>query len=338
MPYHKMMDELEEKLKGGLSAGTTKRGIGPCYADKSSRFGIRMGDLLDRKHLEEKLSIVLPIKEKFLKAHAVESTFNRDEIIEKYIGFGNSMKPMITDTSVLINNALAEGKNVLLEGAQGTLLDVDHGVYPFGTSSNPIAGGACTGAGIGPTKISAVIGIVKAYTSRVGEGPFPTELKNDIANHLREKGGEYGTTTGRPRRVGWLDMVMIKYAVRLNGITSLAVTKLDIMGGIKDVKVSKQYSYEGAIVKDFPANIRLLAECTPVYDQFDGWETYTREQWQEFIKKGYHKFPENLVKYIEYIEKESGVPVEIISLGQDRDLTLRLPPKNGKYNGKPKTV
>ena len=324
MPYHKMIDEVEEKLKGSLSAGTTKRGIGPCYSDKSGRFGIRVGDLLDRKALSEKIGIVLPMKEKFMHSHGVDIKFNEDEIVQQYTDYGAKLRAMISDTSVIINKALDEGKNVLLEGAQGTLLDIDHGIYPFGTSSNPISGGACTGAGIGPTKINAVIGVVKAYTSRVGEGPFPTELKNSICDHLREKGGEYGTSTGRPRLCGWLDMVMLKYAVRLNSLTSLAITKLDVLGGIKEIKVAKQYCFEGSIIRDFPSNIKLLAECTPIYDQFDGWDFYTDEQWKEFMKKGYNKFPENLVKYVEFIEKECGVPVEIVSFGRERELTIRL--------------
>jgi adenylosuccinate synthase len=248
--------------------------------------------------------------------------------MKKYLDYGSQLKEFVTDTSVLINRALEERKNVLLEGAQGTLLDIDHGIYPYGTSSNSTSGGACTGSGIGPTKITGVIGVAKAYTSRVGEGPFPTELKNSICDHLRQKGTEFGTTTGRPRRCGWLDMVMIKYAVRINTITSLAITKLDVLGGLKEIKVAKQYSHDGGIIRDFPSSIRTLAVCTPVYDQFDGWEAYTKEQWREFMKKGYNKFPENLIKYIEYIERESGVPVELISFGQERELTLRLPNKS----------
>lgn len=321
MPYHKMMDSAEEKLRG-KKIGTTKRGIGPCYSDKISRYGIRMMDIVDEEILKEKLNNVIPVKQKIFQAFGEKTTLSKDEILKEYLGYGKKLRKYIADTSVIINNAFDDKKNVLLEGAQGTQLDIDHGTYPYTTSSSTVAGGGCTGAGISPLKIKKIIGVVKAYTTRVGEGPLPTELKDETGKCIRDRGREYGTTTGRPRRCGWLDMVVVNYACRINGFTSLAVTKIDVLSGLEKLKICKAYKYDDKIIKDFPAEPNVLKKCTPIYDEMDGWEDI--KDWKEIIKNGYNALPENMKKYLEYISSSSKVPIGIVSVGPGREETIEL--------------
>jgi len=321
MPYHKMMDSAEEKLRG-KKIGTTKRGIGPCYSDKISRYGIRMIDLTDEKALKEKLRTIIPIKQKIFQAFGEDTVLSNDEILKEYLEYGKKLKKYVADTSLIIARAFDDKKNVLLEGAQGTHLDIDHGTYPFTTSSSTTAGGGCTGSGISPLKIKEIIGVVKAYTTRVGEGPLPTELKDETGKHIRDRGGEYGTTTGRPRRCGWLDMVVVNYACRLNGFTSLAVTKIDVLSVIKKLKICKAYRYEDKIINVFPANINVLKKCVPIYKEMDGWENI--KDWKEIIKNGYNALPENMKKYLKYISSSSKVPIGIVSVGPGREETIDL--------------
>ncbi len=320
MPYHKIMDSAEEKIRG-KKIGTTKRGIGPCYSDKISRGGIRMMDLTDEKILKEKLDNIIPVKQKIFQAFGEETILSTNETLKEYLEYGKKLGKYIADTSLIINQAFDNGKNVLLEGAQGTQLDVDHGTYPYTTSSNTIAGGGCTGSGISPLKIKNIIGVVKAYTTRVGEGPMPTELEDKTGKQIRDKGSEYGTTTGRPRRCGWLDMVVVNYACRINGFTSLAVTKIDVLSGLEKLKICKAYKYNNEIITNFPADIRILEKCVPVYEEFDGWE---EKNWKEIVKSGYDALPENMKKYLEYISSSSKVPTGIVSLGPGREETINL--------------
>lgn len=322
LPYHKVLDGAERALKGRLSSGSTKRGIGPCYGDKVMRTGIRVGDLLDKSLLAEKIETYFPLKERLLKSYGLDVGTTKEELLEWCLNSGSRLSRYVVDTSLLLNRALDEGKNVLLEGAQGTHLDIDHGLYPYGTSSNPTAGGACTGTGIPPTKIDQVIGVVKAYTSRVGEGPFPTEIHGDLADWIREKGGEYGTVTRRPRRCGWLDLVMVKYSVRVNGVSSLAMTKMDVLGGLRKVKVCIAYEFQGDRLEEFPSNPRILAECRPILEELPGWEDLPPAKWIETAKAGYESIPKNARSYIEYVEEYTGVPVSIVSLGADREATI----------------
>ncbi len=323
MPYHKTLDGAEKRLKGDLSSGSTRRGIGPCYGDKITRVGIRIGDLTDRKLLEEKLKTYLPLKKKILDAFGLELDVSREGLVEWCLSSGERLAKYIADTSVSLNAAVDEGKDLLLEGAQGTHLDIDHGVYPFGTSSNPTAGGACTGTGLSPRKIDEVVGIVKAYTSRVGEGPFPTEIMDSTADEIREKGGEYGTVTKRPRRCGWLDLVMVGYSARVNGLSGLALTKLDVLGGFSEIEVCVAYEIEGREITEFPANISSLSAVRPVYETLPGWEYQQDEEWKRICQDGYDELPGNVRRYVEYVEKQLGTRVEIVSVGKDRDATIR---------------
>ncbi|MFW6072130.1 MAG: adenylosuccinate synthase [Thermoplasmatota archaeon] len=319
MPYHRVMDGVEEKMKGKLAAGTTKRGIGPCYSDKIGRFGIRVADLYNPEALRNKLETVIPMKNKIFKAYGEDEEFDVDELFDKYIEYGKKLKKYVTDVSVELNKALNEGKDVLFEGAQGTHIDIDHGVYPYTTSSHTISGGACIGTGLGPKRMDEIFGVIKAYTSRVGTGPFPAELEDETGDHIREKGGEYGTTTGRPRRCGWLDMVMIKLSARVNSLTGLAVTNLDVLEGLDEIKVCTHYECEGKKIEHFPADIEALYDYEPVYRSFDGWE---KQDWSKIVEKGYDALPENMKEYLRFIEEETGVPVKLISVGPERELTI----------------
>ncbi|MCK8816656.1 adenylosuccinate synthase [Natroniella sulfidigena] len=318
MPYHRLLDKAEEVRKGDGKIGTTGKGIGPVYMDKIGRFGIRMEDLLTPEIFAAKVKEVVELKNLIIeKVYDIEP-LDADEIIEEYMGYAEEIKELITDTSVLINQELAADKNVLFEGAQGTLLDIDHGTYPFVTSSNPTAGGVCSGTGVGPTKIEEVLGIVKAYTTRVGEGPFPTELEDQVGEHLRDKGHEFGTTTGRARRCGWFDAVILDYAVRVNGLTGLAVTKLDVLDGMDEIKVCTGYRYQGEVIKEFPTRDDILAECEPVYETLPGWQEDTTQI------KSYDQLPENAKKYLDYISELVGVEVSIVSVGPKRKETMIL--------------
>jgi len=318
LPYHKILDEKKEEKRGKNKIGTTKRGIGPAYIDKNARCGIRMSDLIDKNILEGKLKTNFKEKNESLKKlYNTEITIKeQSSILKEYVKYGQSLKKYIRDVSLLVNQAINENKNILFEGAQGTLLDIDHGTYPYVTSSSPIAGGACTGIGVGPTKIDKVLGITKAYTTRVGEGPFPTEMLGEMGEHIRKKGGEFGATTGRPRRCGWFDVVVVKYAVRINGMDSMAVTKIDVLSGLKKLKICTSYQYEGESIKEFPSDLEILKKCTPMYEELEGWE--------EDISQitDYDNLPMQLKKYIKRIEELTNTRVAIVSVGPRRSQTI----------------
>lgn len=316
MPYHKLLDGAEETYLGKKKIGTTRRGIGPCYSDKVARRGIRVGDLLDRSVLREKLEMIVPIKKNLLKVYGMEeSRIDVEDLIDRYSDYGNKIRAFVKDTTLELNRAIKEGKEILLEGAQGVMLDVDFGTYPFTTSSNTISGGACTGSGISPKLINEIIGVVKAYTTRVGSGPLPTELKDEIGKHLQEKGGEFGTTTGRSRRCGWLDLVVVKYACMICGIDKIAITKLDVLDGLKKVKICVGYDYNGETIENFPSDIRVLENIKPIYEEFDGWESTKNV-------KSFEELPKSAKDYIRFIEDFLDVPVEMISVGAEREKTI----------------
>jgi len=318
MPYHIRLDELEEDRKGANKIGTTRRGIGPAYMDKAGRVGIRVVDLLDPEEFAARLKQNLAEKNKlFAKVYEVPG-FDFDEIYQQYMGYLSRIEKYITDTSVIIHEFLAQGKNVLFEGAQGTLLDQDHGTYPYVTSSHPVAGAACIGAGVGPSEINKVIGVVKAYTTRVGEGPFPTELFGEEGEMIRTRGHEFGTTTGRPRRCGWLDAVILKYAARINGLNRIAVTKLDVLDQLETLKICVAYKYRGELLTNFPASLKVLAECEPVYEEFAGWMEDTSHV------RSYEQLPANAKIYLERLSQLINVPPAIIAVGPKREQTIIL--------------
>lgn len=310
MPYHIALEEESEKSK---KIGTTKRGIGPCYTDKIARAGVRAVDLLFPEILRDKIRANLELINFLLEKFYKTNTLNEEEIFLQYLNYAEKLKKYIVDTDIMINEAIDKGKNVLFEGAQGTLLDIDHGTYPFVTSSNTVAGGICTGAGVSPKRIDKIIGVVKAYTTRVGEGPFPTELKDELGVHLREKGGEYGATTGRPRRCGWLDLVAVKHSLRINGFTGIAITKLDVLDEFDKLKICIGYKYNGKIIQDFPKEIEVLKNCEPVYEELPGWKEKTRGI------KDFDKLPKNAKNYLTFIENFLNVKIQIISTGMKRD-------------------
>lgn len=318
MPYHKKLDEVIEESKGASKIGTTKRGIGPAYMDKAARMGIRFIDMLDKEEFSILLERNLDEKNNLLKkVYGVEG-FDKNAIMEEYLGYADLLRKYSADTSLIIHKALKAGQNVLFEGAQGTLLDLDHGTYPYVTSSHPIAGAATIGAGLGPTEITKVIGIVKAYTTRVGEGPFPTELDDEMGAHLRNVGYEFGTTTGRPRRCGWFDAVITKYAVRTSGLTSMAITKLDVLTGLDTLKICTGYRRGNEIITEFPASLKVLAQCEPVYEEMPGWtEDITGAQKIEDL-------PQNAQKYLKRISELSGAPIAIVGVGTRRSQTIIL--------------
>jgi adenylosuccinate synthase len=318
MPYHRLLDEVEEDYRGEHKIGTTKRGIGPCYMDKNARSGIRMVDLMDEEEFSAKLERNLEAKNHLLQAVYGVEGFDFEKVRDEYLGYAQVLRPFVADTSVYINQALAAGKKVLFEGAQATLLDLDHGTYPYVTSSHPIAGGACIGAGIGPTKISKVIGVVKAYTTRVGEGPFPTELHDATGDLIRNRGHEFGTVTGRPRRCGWLDAAVVRYAGQVSGLDYLAVTRLDILDGLETLKVCSGYKYDGRLLDEFPASLKVLGQVEPVYEEMPGWK--------EPISgvRAYADLPANARRYVERLSQIVGVPLGIVSVGPARDQTIIL--------------
>ncbi len=327
MPYHKIIDGLEEKLKGDLSAGTTLRGIGPCFEDKVGRFGIRVCDLVDPEVLRAKLEKVVPIKQRIIQALGGSDVLNLEALVREHTEYGQRLAPYVTDTSVLLDAQLKRRKRVLFEGAQGTHICIDHGIYPFGTSSDCVAGAASVGAGVGPKYLEEILGVVKAFTSRVGAGPFPTEQEGDAATHLRETGGgEYGTTTHRPRRVGWIDLVMLRMSARVNGLTGMAVTKLDVLGGLDRVQVCVAYRHDGKTLKEFPASMKVLSACEPVYKGFKGWPGLSEEQWIDIAKKGKRGLPEPVKKYLAFLQAQLKVPVKIASVGRSRAATMHFAP------------
>lgn len=316
MPYHKLIDQASEEKQGADRIGTTGRGIGPAYMDKINRKGIRIVDLLNRQQFEKKLRQNIAEKNDIIRHIYGKSPLDVDAIVAEYLDFDKKIDSFIKDVSVYINNAVDEGKNVLLEGAQGTLLDVDHGTYPFVTSSNPSSGGACTGVGIGPTKITSVIGVIKAYTTRVGEGPFPTELEGTDGEFLREEGREFGATTGRARRCGWFDSVVARYAIRINGIDSLAITKLDVLDKFETIKVCTAYRFGDKILEEFPADLQTLQKCEPVYEVIDGWQGPTSDI------KSWEEMPSKARDYLDYIQSLVKTPLGIISVGSKRSQTI----------------
>lgn len=316
MPYHKILDELQEEDLGENKLGTTKNGIGPCYMDKASRLGIRIVDLMNKETFAKKLKFNVEIKNKLLKKLYNHEGINYEELLKEYLEYADRLRPYVADTTTILNKAIKEKKNILFEGAQATMLDLDHGTYPFVTSSYPAAGGACTGSGIGPRKIDNVIGVVKAYSTRVGEGPFPSELFDDIGQFIRDKGGEYGTVTGRARRCGWIDACVIKYASYINGLDSVAITRLDILDELDKLKICVAYKYNGEILEDYPADLDILSKAEPVYEEFDGWKTSTAN-----IRE-YDKLPENAKKYLKRLSEVIDTEISIVSVGAGRDETI----------------
>ncbi|MGM9965575.1 MAG: adenylosuccinate synthase [Clostridium sp.] len=318
MPYHKVLDKLKEKARGKNDIGTTGRGIGPCYTDKFERCGIRVCDLMHENVFREKLQQNIEAKNPYITQILGGEPLNYDEILNEYLKLAEKLRPFVTDTSVKVYDAIKADKNVLFEGAQGMLLDIDYGTYPYVTSSNTTAGGVASGSGIGPRMITNAVGIAKAYTTRVGKGPFPTELDNEIGEWIREKGHEYGVNTGRSRRCGWLDLVILKTSVRVSGLTSLAVTKIDTLAGLDKIKVCVGYKFNGEIIDYFPASLEDLALCEPVYEEFDGWDDSVSNA------RSYDELPENAKKYIQRIEEFTDTKVSIISVGPKRDQTMTI--------------
>ncbi len=318
MPYHKQVDHAREKMKGDQKIGTTGRGIGPAYEDKATRRGIRFVDLLDSDSFEEKVRSILDEKNFYLKHYMNSETLELDPMIKSYGDYAVKLAPYVTNISIVIDEAIQQGKQVLFEGAQGTHLDIDHGTYPYVTSSNTVSGNACCGSGVGPRSISGVMGIVKAYTTRVGAGPFPTELLDDVGERIQEKGVEFGATTGRRRRCGWLDTVIVRNAVRLNGLTGLVITKLDVLGGLDPLKICTAYEHQGKTMNHFPADLKVLEKCKPVYEEHPGWD-------EDISKiKEFRKLPENARKYLKRIEELTQTRIEIVSVGPGRDETIVL--------------
>ena len=317
MPYHKAIEKASEEKSGAGAIGTTLRGIGPAYYDKINRStGIRVMDAVNSDVLATRVRANLAEKNEILTKVYGAEPLDEAPIIEEYVAYGERMKSLVVDTSVYLNEAIEAGKGILFEGSQGTLLDVDHGSYPYVTSSNTTAGGACTGAGIGPTRVDKVVGVVKAYTTRVGNGPFPTELLDETGNRIRDIGHEYGATTGRPRRCGWLDLVIVRMAVRINGLSSIAVTLLDILDTFEEIKICTNYLRHGERVDHFPGDLNVLAECEPVYETLPGWQTDTTGA------RDFSDLPENAQRYLDRIAELSGVPYSIVSVGPDREETI----------------
>lgn len=316
-PYHKLLDALGEAAKGGRKVGTTNKGIGPCYMDKMERTGIRICDMMDDESFAEKLSAQIDRKNAIITKIYGAEPVDKEAVTAEYLEYARRLRPYVRDTGVLVYEAVKSGKKVLFEGAQGAMLDIDLGTYPYVTSSHPVSGGFTTGAGVGPNRIEEVIGIVKAYTTRVGAGPFVTEEDNEIGDAIREAGHEYGVTTGRPRRCGWLDLVVIRYAARINGLTGISLMLLDVLDQFDTVKVCVGYEKpDGEVIADFPADLKQLASCRPVYKTLRGWHVPITEC------RKYEDLPEEAKEYIRVIEEFTGVPVRIVSVGPDREQTM----------------
>ncbi|MDD5126773.1 MAG: adenylosuccinate synthase [Dehalococcoidales bacterium] len=316
MPYHILFDGLEEEVRGGKAIGTTRKGIGPAYADKIARMGIRVGDLLDKDGLLERLRPVLEYKNNILTKIFNVKPLALDEVYNEYIKYGERLAPYVRDTVTMLEAALDRKEWVLMEGAQGTMLDPDFGTYPYTTSSSPMAGGACTGAGLGPSRITHVLGIFKAYCTRVGGGPMTTELKDEMGNALRERGHEYGTTTGRARRCGWFDAVAARYSTIINGFTTAAITRLDVLDGLPSLKICTAYRLNGKTIHEFPASIAELEKCQPIYEEVPGWQTSTNDA------RHFEDLPENARRYVKRLEEVIGCPASIISVGMRREQTI----------------
>ncbi len=316
MPYHRLIDQASEEQRGEHKIGTTKRGIGPTYADKSERIGIRMVDLIDPDGLRSQVTWAVKHKNVVLEKLYNLPPLDPAAVVEEYLGYADRLRPHVIDSSLQIDQAVRDRANILFEGAQGTLLDLDHGTYPYVTSSNPISGGACVGAGVGPTMIDRVIGVAKAYTTRVGEGPFPTELEDEIGATLGDLGAEFGTTTGRPRRCGWFDAVIGRYAVRINGLDCLAITKLDVLDSLAEIKVCVAYDIEGEVCNHLPSNARHFAQCRPIYKTVPGWQQSTADC------RSLADLPAAALSYLKFLAELMEVPIAIVSLGPSRDQTI----------------
>jgi adenylosuccinate synthase len=320
MPYHLILDGLEEDRKGDNKIGTTRKGIGPCYMDKAARNGIRIADLMDAEAFESRVRHIVVEKNQLIEQVYGGEPLDAEAIIREYLGYAEVLRPYVTDTSVVLNDAIDEGKKVLFEGAQGVMLDIDQGTYPYVTSSNPSAGGVCIGSGVGPSKIQQVIGVAKAYTTRVGDGPFPTEQDNEIGQLIRDKGHEYGTVTGRPRRVGWFDTVVVRHARRVSGITGLSLNSLDVLTGLETVKICTAYKLRGEIIHTYPASLKLVSECEAVYEEMPGWS--------EDISgaKTLEDLPETTRNYVQRVSELTGIPIAIFSVGRNREQTNQVRP------------
>lgn len=318
LPYHRILDQIRESMKTMRKIGTTGRGIGPAYADKMARVGIRIAEYIDPEQFKNVLEIQLAEKNFLLQKVYNHAGFKLDDILKEYLPLADRIRPYVVDGSLIAEEAIKKNEHILFEGAQGTMLDVDFGTYPYVTSSSPIAGGACIGVGIGPTKINHVIGVAKAYCTRVGEGPFPTEFPPEIDEKMRLRGKEYGATTGRPRRCGWFDAVAVKRAVRINGIESLAITKLDVLDESDVIKVGIEYKYQNKVLTEFPFNLKILEQCVPVYEELPGWKQLTNQI------TAYDQLPPNAKKYLRRLEEILHVRIDIISVGARRDQTIIL--------------
>ena len=318
MPWHKLFDELGELQRGENKIGTTKRGIGPCYIDKADRIGIRVCDLIDREEFAAKVRSVLRVKNLTLEKVYNHAPLDADEIIREYETYADRIRPLVCDTICLLNDQIDAGKKILFEGAQATMLDIDYGTYPFVTSSHPISGGVGIGAGVAPKKIDTVVSVVKAYCTRVGEGPFPTEQLNSIGDKLRTAGHEFGTVTGRPRRTGWLDACVVKYAGKLSGTDYMAVTRLDILDDFDEIKMCVAYKLDGKIIDEIPASLNVLAKVEPVYETFAGWKTDITKA------RRFDDLPENARKYLARMSEVTGIKLGIVSVGANRDQTIVL--------------
>lgn len=316
MPYHKLLDTTREAAEGAAKIGTTGRGIGPAYVDKYDRCGIRIVDLLDRSTLAEKLLKNLESKNKVLQRIYDRDSMDTEKIIQDYLEFDRRIDAYVKDTTLLINRAIDAGEEVLIEGAQGTMLDIDFGTYPYVTSSNPTAGGACTGLGVGPTRIDRVLGVVKAYTTRVGMGPMPTEFDTEFGDQMRQLGGEYGATTGRPRRCGWFDAVVVRMAAMINGLTHLAITKLDVLDTLPEIKICTAYRYQGRVMEHYPAELWIQEQLEPVYESHPGWLCSTQEA------HSFDELPENARSYLRRISELTRTPISLISVGSKRSQTI----------------
>lgn len=320
MPYHMVLDALEEDRKGPNKIGTTRKGIGPAYMDKAARNGIRIADLMDAEEFELKLRHMMKEKNDVIKQMYGGEELDVEETLTQYLAYAEELRRYVCDTSVVLNDAIDADEKVLFEGAQGVMLDIDQGTYPFVTSSNPSAGGVCIGSGVGPSKIRQVIGVAKSYTTRVGDGPFPTELNNEIGDYIREKGHEYGTVTGRARRVGWFDSVVVRHARRVSGITGLSLNSLDVLSGLETVKICTAYKYRGEEITHYPASLKMLAECEAVYEELPGWsEDITGAKTLEDL-------PENTRRYVERVAELTGIPIAIFSVGRNREQTNQVLP------------
>ena len=315
LPYHIQLDQLQEDSKGDQKLGTTIKGIGPAYMDKAARIGIRIADLLDKEIFEERLRINLEEKNRSFVKMYDSTAIDFEDVFEEYYQYGQELKQYVCDTSVVLNDALDDGKRVLFEGAQGVMLDIDQGTYPFVTSSNPVAGGVTIGSGVGPSKIDKVVGVCKAYTSRVGDGPFPTELFDEVGQRIRDVGREYGTTTGRPRRIGWFDTVVMRHSKRVSGITNLSLNSIDVLSGLETVKICTAYERNGEEILHYPASLKELAECTPIYEELPGWS-------EDITKcRTLAELPENARNYVHRISELVGVRISTFSVGPDREQT-----------------